>query len=255
MLPRLSYGYDELEPFLDAHTVRIHHLDYHQSYVDGLNESLRRIGGSRHPEYISSLLSDMSRIPERARDDIAFFGGGFENHRMMWGSIAPGCARSSFSGDSFVVKNSLQNNDNHAKHDASSVCYDDHIDGSNHGNDHCCNNDTSCSCKPRGALADAVDLYFGGFGAFQDSFARTAMSLEGSGWCWLVLDPSYMRLEVMTTANNDSPWMFRRIPLLGLDLWEHAYYARYGGRRERYVGAWWDAVNWLNVSHAFDGAL
>ena len=72
-IPRLSYGYDELEPFIDAQTMEIHHQKHHQSYVDGLNKTLEDISGSFHPQYITSILSDLKLIPESARNKINFF--------------------------------------------------------------------------------------------------------------------------------------------------------------------------------------
>ena len=83
-LPKLSYGYDELEPFIDAETMKIHHTKHHQSYVDGLNKSLIEMGAQSHPKYISAILSELGSIPESGRSSINFFGGGFENHRLFW---------------------------------------------------------------------------------------------------------------------------------------------------------------------------
>ena len=88
-LPKLSYGYDELEPFIDAETMKIHHTKHHQSYVDGLNKSLIAISAESHPKYISAILSDLTSIPESGRSAINFFGGGFENHRLFWETLIP----------------------------------------------------------------------------------------------------------------------------------------------------------------------
>ncbi len=80
-LPKLSYGYDELEPFIDTETMKIHHQKHHQAYVDGLNKSLEQVGSASHPQYISSILANLKSIPESGQSAINFFGGGFENHR------------------------------------------------------------------------------------------------------------------------------------------------------------------------------
>jgi len=72
-LPRLPYGYDELEPFIDEQTMKIHHQKHHQSYVDGLNKTLEEISGSFHPQYITSILSDLQSVPEISRNKITFF--------------------------------------------------------------------------------------------------------------------------------------------------------------------------------------
>ena len=206
MLPSLPYGYGDLEPFADARTVQLHHAQYHQSYVDGLNATLNRMGGERHPQYISSILSDMASVPESERRAVAFFGGGFENHRMLWETMTP--------------------------HDSSHAMR-----------------------KPRGSLGDAIEIYFGGFESFQDAFVRQSVSVQGSGWCWLVLNRTYNRLEITSTENNDSPWMFGYLPLMGLDLWEHAYYLTYHDDRSEYIDAWWHVINWHNVEDGFSRAI
>ena len=88
-LPKLSYAYDELEPYFDQETMKIHHLKHHQAYVDGLNTSLAKIGATSHPKYISAILSELHSIPESGRESINFFGGGFENHRLFWETLTP----------------------------------------------------------------------------------------------------------------------------------------------------------------------
>ena len=88
-IPKLSYGYDELEPFIDKMTMQIHHQKHHQAYADGLNQSLENIGAASHPKYISAILSDLKSIPETEREKINFFGGGFENHRLFWETMTP----------------------------------------------------------------------------------------------------------------------------------------------------------------------
>ena len=88
-LPRLSYAYDELEPYIDKQTMEIHHKKHHQAYVDGLNRALSIISSEFHPKYITSILSDLNAIPESARSQINFFGGGFENHKLFWEIMTP----------------------------------------------------------------------------------------------------------------------------------------------------------------------
>jgi Fe-Mn family superoxide dismutase len=99
---------------------------------------------------------------------------------------------------------------------------------------------------PTGALADAISTTFGGFEAFQEKFAAAAATRFGSGWAWLVSDGG--ALEVMSTPNQDSPLMEGKTPLLGLDVWEHAYYLKYQNRRPDYVAAWWNVVDWDAVA-------
>ena len=88
-LPRLPYEYDDLEPFIDTQTMQIHHKKHHQAYVDGLNKSLIEIDGASHPQYISSILSNLNSVPESSQNTINFFGGGFENHRLFWETMIP----------------------------------------------------------------------------------------------------------------------------------------------------------------------
>jgi len=197
-LPRLPYGYDDLEPFIDSETMKIHHQKHHQSYVDGLNKSLEEVGSASHPLYISSVLSDLKQIPELGRENINFFGGGFENHRLFWETMTP-------NGD---------------------------------GN-------------PGGKIEDAIDVYFDNFENFKKVFSKKAISIQGSGWCWLVFNSTYQKIEIMKTLNQTSPWTIQKIPLLGLDVWEHAYYLKYQNKRPDYVQAWWNVVNWDYVGNRF----
>lgn len=197
-LPKLPYGYDELEPFIDSKTMWIHHQKHHQAYVDGLNHTLDSIGASSHPKYISSILSDLKSIPESFRTKVSFFGGGHENHKLFWEIMTPQPDKS-----------------------------------------------------PGGKLEDSIDIYFDGFENFKRIFSKKALEIQGSGWCWLVLNPTYNKIEILTTVNQDSPWIFQKTPLLGLDLWEHAFYLHYQYKKSEYVKAWWDVVNWDYVANRF----
>jgi len=197
-LPRLPYGYDELEPFIDVETMKVHHQKHHQAYVDGLNKTLGEIGSAAHPQYISSILSDLKSIPESGQKAINFFGGGFENHRLFWETMTP------------------------------------------NGNG-----------KPSGELEDSIDVYFDNFDNFKKVFSQKAITIQGSGWCWLVFNTTYHKIEIITTKNQDSPWTVQKYPLLGLDVWEHAYYLKYQNKRPDYVKAWWNVVNWDYVENRF----
>jgi Fe-Mn family superoxide dismutase len=109
--------------------------------------------------------------------------------------------------------------------------------------------------KPIGTLAAAIDLAFGSFSAFQEKFAAAAAGRFGSGWAWLVSNGG--KLEVVSTANQDTPLMGKAIagtegtPILGLDVWEHAYYLNYQNRRPDYVKAFWSVVNWAQAEANF----
>jgi Fe-Mn family superoxide dismutase len=105
---------------------------------------------------------------------------------------------------------------------------------------------------PEGALASAIDSAFQDMAGFQKSFSDAAGSRFGSGWAWLVLDGG--TLAVTSTPNQDSPLMEGKTPILGLDVWEHAYYLKYQNRRPDYVSAWWNVVNWTEVGRRFAAA-
>lgn len=104
--------------------------------------------------------------------------------------------------------------------------------------------------EPRGALAEAVRSAFGGDTAkFRDDFTKAALALFGSGWVWLVSEMG--ALTIVSRPNQDSPLMDGLVPLLGLDVWEHAYYLKYQNRRPEYVAAWWNVVNWEDVAERY----
>jgi Fe-Mn family superoxide dismutase len=105
---------------------------------------------------------------------------------------------------------------------------------------------------PGGNLGDAIDASFGDFDTFKQKFSDAAATRFGSGWAWLTVDGG--KLAVMSTANQDSPLMEGRTPVLGLDVWEHAYYLNYQNRRPDYIAAWWNVVNWDEVAKRFDQA-
>jgi superoxide dismutase, Fe-Mn family len=102
---------------------------------------------------------------------------------------------------------------------------------------------------PEGELSQALAAAFGGFEQFKDLFAKAALGRFGSGWAWLVLDGG--ELKVVSSANQDSPLSLGQVPLLGLDVWEHAYYLNYQNRRADYIAAFWNVVNWARVSERY----
>ncbi len=106
---------------------------------------------------------------------------------------------------------------------------------------------------PGGALAAAIDKAFGGTAAFQEQFTKAGATRFGSGWAWLAVDAKGA-LVVESTPNQDNPVMDGRTPILGCDVWEHAYYLKYQNRRADYLAAWWNVVNWTVVGARFDQA-
>ncbi len=198
-LPDLPYGYDALEPHIDAETMRIHHTKHHQGYVNNLNAALEK-----HPELgektVEQLLSDLDSVPQDIRTAVRNNGGGHANHSLFWPCMAPGAGGA-----------------------------------------------------PSGELAAAVDSAFGSFEAFRESFAKAAATRFGSGWAWLCAGGGG-ELLITSTANQDNPVSEGLRPILGLDVWEHAYYLNYQNRRPDYVKAWWNVVNWERVGENFAGA-
>ncbi|MCC6548071.1 superoxide dismutase [Candidatus Sumerlaeota bacterium] len=106
--------------------------------------------------------------------------------------------------------------------------------------------------EPAGALGDAIKNELGGFAKFKEDFAKAATTRFGSGWAWLVVKDG--KLAVTSTPNQDSPIMDGQTPLLGLDVWEHAYYLKYQNRRPDYIAAFWNVVNWDEVSRRYTAA-
>lgn len=103
--------------------------------------------------------------------------------------------------------------------------------------------------QPKGDLAKAINKTFGSFGQFQDQFTKAALTRFGSGWAWLSAHGDHLHVE--STANQDSPLSSGNTPLLGIDVWEHAYYLHYQNRRAEYVTAWWNVVNWDFVTERY----
>jgi Fe-Mn family superoxide dismutase len=191
-LPDLPYGYDALEPYIDARTMNIHHTKHHQAYIDKLNAALKN-----HAELASKtveeLLSGLGSLPEEVRGAVQNHGGGHYNHNMFWQIMGPGQAG-----------------------------------------------------KPEGKIAEAIDTAFGSFDTFKEKFAEAAVGRFGSGWAWLV--DKNGKLEITSTANQDCPLSDGTKPIMGLDVWEHAYYLKYQNRRPEYIDAWWKVVNWAEIS-------
>jgi superoxide dismutase, Fe-Mn family len=104
--------------------------------------------------------------------------------------------------------------------------------------------------KPTGNVARAIDSTFSSFDKFKEQFQAAAATRFGSGWAWLVKTGG--KLEITSTANQDSPLMENKYPLLGLDVWEHAYYLKYQNRRPEYIAAFWNIVNWAEVENRFN---
>ena len=197
-LPDLPYGFDALEPHIDAKTMEIHHGKHHQTYVTKLNEALEK-HADLQGKSIEDLLRGIDGIPEDIRTAVRNNGGGHANHSMFWEIMGPGGGG-----------------------------------------------------EATGELADAIGKKFGSFADFKQKVAAAGTGQFGSGWAWLVAGDN--GIEVYSTANQDSPLMKGHRPVLGVDVWEHAYYLKYQNRRPDYLEAWWSTVNWDEVNRRYRDA-
>lgn len=195
-LPELPYGYDALEPHIDARTMEIHHSKHHNGYVTKVNAALEGTGIDKS---IEDLISDLKVVPDEKRGAVRNNGGGHANHSLFWSVMS--------------------------------------ADGGG---------------EPTGELAEAINAAFGSFDSFKEKFSTAAGTRFGSGWAWLVVDGG--KLSVESTPNQDNPLMEGRTPILGLDVWEHAYYLHYQNRRPDYVAAFFNVVNWNAVAERFAAA-
>jgi len=192
-LPKLPYGYDALEPHIDARTMEIHYTKHHQTYINNVNAALEKYPALAEKS-VEDLIKDLNAIPEDIRTAVRNNGGGHANHSLFWTIMGP-----------------------------------------------------KAGGEPAGGLADAIKSAFGGFDGFKDQFAKAAAGRFGSGWAWLSVDGGG-KLVLSSTPNQDSPLSEGMTPILGLDVWEHAYYLNYQNRRPDYIAAWWNVVNWEQVA-------
>lgn len=196
-LPDLGYGFDALEPHIDAKTMEIHHDKHHAAYVEKLNAALEGHDDLLNMD-IADLIMNLNKIPEDIRTTVRNNGGGHANHSFFWSILSP--------------------------------------DGGG---------------QPQGNLGEAINKTFGGFEDFKTKFKEAAVNRFGSGWAWLCSQDG--KLHVCSTPNQDSTVMEDKnhAPLLGLDVWEHAYYLKYQNRRPDYIDAWWNVVNWSKANDYF----
>jgi len=106
--------------------------------------------------------------------------------------------------------------------------------------------------KPTGPLADDINATFGDFAGFVAQIKQAGVGRFGSGWAWLVMADG--KLKILSTANQDSPYMTNQMPILGVDVWEHAYYLKYQNKRPDYLDAWWNVVNWKAIGERYSKA-
>lgn len=195
-LPKLSYAYDALEPYIDARTMEIHHSKHHAGYTTKLNGAVD--GTELEGKSIEEILENVSKHSTAVRNN----GGGYYNHNLYWEIMAPGGAS-----------------------------------------------------QPEGDLLNAINDSFGSVENFKEAFTNAALTRFGSGWAWLVKQGD--SLVVSSTPNQDNPLMdvadVVGTPILGIDVWEHAYYLKHQNKRPDYVEDFYKVINWDEVAKRFKG--
>jgi len=202
-VPDLPYGFDALEPHIDAQTMQIHHDKHHGAYVNKLNDAIKG-QADLESKSIEELISNLSALPEKIRTAVRNNGGGHYNHSLFWTIMGP-----------------------------------------------------QSGAEATGEVAEAINNDLGGFDSFKEQFSSAAATRFGSGWAWLCISEG--KLCVCSTPNQDNPLMdiaeCKGTPILGLDVWEHAYYLKYQNKRPDYVSAFFNLINWNAVTERYKAAL
>ncbi|MGL4347233.1 MAG: superoxide dismutase [Chitinophagaceae bacterium] len=185
---KLPFAYDQLEPYIDGATMKVHYEKHHQTYYDNF---VKAIAGTSlvDEDDIKVIFAQISNLSPVIRNN----AGGYWNHSFFWQELTPQEQK-----------------------------------------------------LPIGQSAEAINKTFGSFDSFKEQFKQAALQRFGSGWAWLV--NTQQGLLIISTQNQDNPFMdvleIQGIPILGIDVWEHAYYLKYQNRRADYIDAFWNLVNW-----------
>lgn len=193
----LPEGFEGLEPYIDAETMKVHHDGHHRTYADKLNATLDNYDDLNQIP-AEELLKNLNNVPEKIRTQVRNFGGGFVNHNFLWSILKKDVE---FSGE----------------------------------------------------IAKEIVLKFGSYEKFTEQFSDAANKLFGSGYVWLLLNSG--ELEITSTQNQDSPLSERKIPLLSIDMWEHAYYLKHQNRKADYIKDYFNIINWGKVDEIYVNAL
>ena len=212
-LPKLGYAYDALEPYIDAKTMEIHYTKHHKTYVDKLNAALERYPLLQKKK-VEDLIKELNSKPQNINTAI------IEDEINTSASLPSN------------VKMAVRNH------------------GGGHANHSFFWQILKKNTKLSGKIEKEIVKRYGSFDDFKKLFAEAAMNRFGSGWAWLVMDNG--KLEIISTANQDSPLMEGKKPVLGLDVWEHSYYIKHNSNRAAYVEAFWNVVNWDQVEENFE---
>ena len=192
-LPDLPYDYGALAPHIAPEIMELHHSKHHQTYVNGLNDTLEKLAAAREKGDFGAIVG--------LEKSLAFNLGGHVNHSIFWKNLSP--------------------------------------DGGD---------------KPDGELGAAIDEFFGSFEGFQKQFAAAALGIQGSGWSVLAWDSVGQRLVNVQMYDQQGNLALGLVPVLMLDMWEHAFYLDYVNVKADYVKAWWNVVNWADAQKRYAAA-
>ncbi|MGM0613628.1 MAG: superoxide dismutase [Bacteroidota bacterium] len=195
----LPYQFDDLEPYIDHKTMRLHYGKHHKGYYKKFLNAIKN--SDAQGKSIIEILKNVSQYSNGVRNN----GGGYYNHWLFWHSLTPETGQ-----------------------------------------------------QPGEELSSAIEKAFGSFEEFKETFSNAAASQFGSGWAWLIVDDEG-NLLVTSTSNQDNPIMdvveTNGMPILALDVWEHAYYLKYNNKRTKYIENFWKLVDWENVDQRYKEAV
>jgi Fe-Mn family superoxide dismutase len=196
-LQDLPYGFSDLEPVIDATTMRVHHGKHHKKYADSMNEILDKNPGMKSKTLVE-LLQNPGKLSEEDKTKFLNNAGGHFNHTFFWRSMTP-----------------------------------------------------EMNQKPTDKLEEDINKQFGSFNKFKKEFIETGVKHFGSGWVWLCVDNG--KLKIQGFANQSNPYIEKcGVPVLGCDVWEHAYYLKYQNNREKYLTNWFKVIDWSFVSNLYE---
>ena len=191
-LPKLDYGFKDLEPHLSAEILELHHDKHHAAYVDGANSTLDNLAEARESDEFSAL--------GKLQKDLAFHVSGHVLHSLLWKNLSP-----------------------------------------------------SGGGTPGGDIGKKIDEAFSSFDAMKEQMTAAAMGIQGSGWATLAWEPHAGTLVIQQVHDHQGNTSSAAIPLLVLDMWEHAYYLQYRNEKAGWVEAFWNLVDWEDVENRLAG--